>query len=690
MMELLAPAGSQEALRAAVQAGADAVYLGCGPLNARQNAKNFTPEELPQAVAYCHLRGVKVYLTMNTLLTDRELPQAARLGAQASAAGVDAILVQDLGVAKLLRESCPDVPLHGSTQMTVCTLSGIQACADLGLERVVLARELPKDALKFLCRHSPSALEVFAHGALGLCYSGQCALSAMVGGRSGNRGLCAQPCRLPYQAPGGGKGHPLSLKDLALVDALAELEDMGVACVKIEGRMKRPEYVSLVTGVYAAALRSRRAPTPAEREALEAAFSRGFTDGYYQDQVGPAMLGTRPEGQREPEALFAQARQDYAREQRRVSLSIFAQLRRDQPLTVAAKDEQGHQVVALGDCPEAARTRAMTQEQLEAQLRKTGGTVYTPTTVQAQVEEGLSVPLSAVNSLRRQALEAMDQARTAVPPRRTLPLTLPGKGVPSGQSPKLSLSFRRWEQLSEEALALGPGLVYLPSQALEAHQDALADWAARYPGTRFAVSFPRVYWDRELPQLRRELTAAKAAGVDCALLHHIGQLPLAAEFGFAPRGDFDLGLLNSFTARELARLGFVSATGSFEGRLEQLRDLEKPLEFELLAYGQLPLMITQQDLPGNQGGQDTLDLRDRKGEDFPVEPAWGGRSELFNGKCLWLADRQDALAAAGAHWLRLHFLREDASQCAAVVRAYQQGDPPPEQFTRGLYYRGVQ
>ncbi len=235
MMELLAPAGSQEALRAAVQAGADAVYLGCGPLNARQNAKNFTPEELPQAVAYCHLRGVKVYLTMNTLLTDRELPQAARLGAQASAAGVDAILVQDLGVAKLLRESCPDVPLHGSTQMTVCTLSGIQACADLGLERVVLARELPKDALKFLCRHSPIALEVFAHGALCLCYSGQCALSAMVGGRSGNRGLCAQPCRLPYQAPGGGKGHPLSLKDLALVDALAELEDMGVACVKIGG-----------------------------------------------------------------------------------------------------------------------------------------------------------------------------------------------------------------------------------------------------------------------------------------------------------------------------------------------------------------------------------------------------------------------------------------------------------------------
>ena len=688
-MELLAPAGSPEALQAAVQAGADAVYLGCGPLNARQNAKNFPPEALPEAVAYCHLRGVKVYLTMNTLLTDRELAQAAQLGAQASAAGVDAILVQDLGVAKLLREHCPDLPLHGSTQMTVCTLDGVQACADLGLERVVLARELPGEAIRFLCQHSPIELEVFAHGALCMCYSGQCALSAMVGGRSGNRGLCAQPCRLPYQSAGGGKGHPLSLKDLSLVDALGELEDMGVACVKIEGRMKRPEYVFLVTEVYAAALRERRTATQAERQRLAAAFSRGFTDGYYRDQVGPAMLGTRPEGQREPEALFTQARQTYQKEPRRVPVSLSGQLR-DKPLTVAVTDRQGHQVAALGDVPEAARTRAITPEQLETQLRKTGGTVYVPDQVTVQVEPGLSVPLSAVNALRRQALDALDQARTAVPPRRTLPVTLPGKGTPSARAPQMALSFRYWKQLSEEILAEKPALVYLPSQEMARHQRDLKALISRHPSTRFAVVFPRIFWDRELPQLRRELSAAQAAGVDCALLHHIGQLPLAAEFGFAPRGDFDLGLLNSFTARELARLGFVSATGSFEARWEQLRDLEKPLEFEVLAYGQLPLMITQQDLVGNQGGQEALDLRDRKGADFPMERAWGGRSELFNGKRLWLADRLADLTALGADWLRLHFLREEAGQCAAVLAAYREGAAPPEDFTRGLYYRGVQ
>lgn len=689
-MELLAPAGSREALRAAVQAGADAVYLGCGPFNARQNAKNFTPEELPEVVAYCHLRGVKVYLTMNTLLTDRELSQAAQLGRQASDAGVDAILVQDLGVAKLLRETCPDVPLHGSTQMTVCSLEGVRACAELGMTRVVLARELPGEAIAALCRQSPIELEVFAHGALCLCYSGQCALSAMVGGRSGNRGLCAQPCRLPYQAAGAKTpGRPLSLKDLSLADSLQALEDMGVACVKIEGRMKRPEYVSIVTGIYAAVLREHRAPTQAEREQLQAAFSRGFTDGYFQDEAGPAMLGTRPEGSREPEDLFAQARKHYEREERRVPVRLSGQLVRGKPLAVGVRDGNGNQVLALGDVPEEARTRAITEEQVQAQLAKTGGTVYAAESVTVQVDAGLSVPLSAVNALRRQVLERLDQARTEVPSRRTASFVPPKKGKNQGTSPRMALSFRRWDQLSEEILALEPELVYLPSEVCLEREAELRGLVEKYPNTSFTVSLPRIVWDRELPQLRRELSAAREAGVECALLHHVGQLFLAKEFGFVPRGDFDLGLLNSLTARELARLGFVSAAGSFEGKLEQLRDLEKPLELEVLVYGQLPLMITQQNLPEHQG-QTTLDLRDRKGEVFPVEQAWGGRSELFNGKVLWLADRPKDFVTMGADWTRLQFVREDAAQCAAVLRAYRQGDTPPENFTRGLYYRGVQ
>ena len=258
-MELLAPAGSPEALTAAVQAGADAVYLGFGPLNARRNAKNFTREELEAGVAYCHLRGVKVYLTLNTLLTNRELPLAAETGAWASDLGIDAVLVQDLGVARLLRRTCPDLPLHASTQMTVHSLDGVRACADLGMTRVVLSRELSADAIADLCARSPVELEVFGHGALCMCYSGQCFLSAVLGGRSGNRGLCAQPCRLAFRWPGEKTpSHPLSLKDLSLAGALGQLEEMGVACLKIEGRMKRPEYVAVVTGIYAAALRQGR------------------------------------------------------------------------------------------------------------------------------------------------------------------------------------------------------------------------------------------------------------------------------------------------------------------------------------------------------------------------------------------------------------------------------------------------
>ena len=247
-----------------------------------------TREELEAGVAYCHLRGVKVYLTLNTLLTNRELPLAAETGAWASDLGIDAVLVQDLGVARLLRRTCPDLPLHASTQMTVHSLDGVRACADLGMTRVVLSRELSADAIADLCARSPVELEVFGHGALCMCYSGQCFLSAVLGGRSGNRGLCAQPCRLKYGWEGRADGYPLSLKDMSLAGHLQELRKLGVKCVKLEGRMKRPEYVSIVTGIYARAIHEDREPTAEELRQLEAAFSRqGFTDGYYLDQKGP-------------------------------------------------------------------------------------------------------------------------------------------------------------------------------------------------------------------------------------------------------------------------------------------------------------------------------------------------------------------------------------------------------------------
>ena len=696
-MELLAPAGSPEALTAAVQAGADAVYLGFGPLNARRNAKNFTREELEAGVAYCHLRGVKVYLTLNTLLTNRELPLAAETGAWASDLGIDAVLVQDLGVARLLRRTCPDLPLHASTQMTVHSLDGVRACADLGMTRVVLSRELSADAIADLCARSPVELEVFGHGALCMCYSGQCFLSAVLGGRSGNRGLCAQPCRLAFRWPGEKTpSHPLSLKDLSLAGALGQLEEMGVACLKIEGRMKRPEYVAVVTGIYAAALRQGREPTQAELAQLEAAFSRqGFTQGYFRDQKGPAMFGTRPQGARDPADLFDQARRFYTRgEHRTVPVSLTAQVQGEMPMVLTARDPAGHTAVVQGPCPQAARTRQTTADQVAGQLRKTGGTVYQAHQVQVDLAPGLSVPLSAVNSLRRQALEELDRARTQpLPGGPFLVPAAPERG--RAGVPAFTLSFRRWEQLTPDCLDQGPALVYLPCQELPGHEDALRRWAQAYPDIGFGVVLPRVVWDRELPRLRRELEAARQAGVTQALLGHIGQLPLARSFGLIPRGDFGLGLTNDETAAELARLGFASATASFESRLAQIRDLSKPLDLELLVYGRLPLMLMEHCILRNRGQgchcQDKpQSLGDRKGEHFPVESAWGCRNELFNAKPLWLADKTD-WRTAGAAYARLAFLREGPGECARVFRAYREGaGEPPRAFTRGLYYRGVE
>jgi len=240
MMEILSPAGSPEAVIAAVQNGADSVYLGLGDFNARRGAKNFTDEEFEKAVRYCHVRGCKVYVTLNTLVNDRETEKALRAARLASDAGADGIIIQDIGLISIVRSALPDIPLHGSTQMSVHNLAGAEAAAEMGISRIVLARELSLEQIKFITAHSSIETEVFAHGALCFCHSGQCYMSSLIGRRSGNRGMCAQPCRMQYSLGGRMDDYPMSLKDNCLVDRLQEIEEAGVACVKIEGRMKRP------------------------------------------------------------------------------------------------------------------------------------------------------------------------------------------------------------------------------------------------------------------------------------------------------------------------------------------------------------------------------------------------------------------------------------------------------------------
>ena len=682
--ELLSPAGSPEALRAAVENGADAVYLGWGAFNARQSAKNFTDAEFADALLYCHERGVRVFLTLNTLVTDRELPRALDTAAAAARLGVDAVLVQDWGLFLLLRATLPDLPVHASTQMSVFTAGAARLLSADGCERVVLARECSADDTAAICRSCPAQIEIFAHGALCMCYSGQCEMSALIGGRSGNRGRCAQPCRLPYTPVGGGKKanpYPLSLKDNCMASSLEEAADMGVSCLKLEGRMKRGEYVAVVTQIYDRLLREHRCPTADEAAELEAAFSRsGFTDGYWRGRTGKDMFGTRSASTADPKELFDKARAAYEKGgMRTVPVDFSCTVTAGEPCTLTASDNQGHDVTVTGPVPEAARTRALTGEELESRLRKTGGTAYRCGTVVTAVDQGLSLPASAVNALRRDALAALTAARTAPPKRRQFPEPPAPEDTCSAPEPQLTVSVARREQLTEELLSLGPARAYVPLEIL-AQTDVLP--AA---GTEWCAILPRVWRDRDEDMLRSWLDHAKDLGVTAALLGNIGHLPLTEGLGLDRYGDFGLNVFNSRSLEYLRSKGLRQACVSFELRFSQIRDLQKCLPAEAIVYGRLPLMITEHDLTA--GG--VTALRDRTGAEFPLLTAFGRRTEIQNSRPLWLADRAD-WRKLGLACARLRFTTETPEQCARVFRAYLTGEAPEGAFTRGLYERGVE
>ena len=704
MTELLSPAGGKEALIAAVQSGADAVYMGFGAFNARRSARNFSDEEFRAAVECCHLRGVKVYLTLNTLLTDRELPALAETARRGSEYGVDAILVQDLGVLETLKAVIPDVPLHASTQMSVHTLSGVNEAAALGMTRAVLARELSKDDIAEICGRAPIEVETFAHGALCMCYSGQCEMSAVIGGRSGNRGACAQPCRLPYGWSGKADGYPLSLKDSNLADFMPEMQDMGVACVKLEGRMKRPEYVAAITRIYSRLLREHRKATPVEQRELKEAFSRdGFTQDYYLGKRGKQMFGIRPENARWPEEWFAELRASYEKETlRTVGVRFDATIRANAPITLTAEDEAGNLTNVSGAVPEAARSRALTAQEVSDRLRKTGGTAFTVTDCAVTLDEGLSVSASALNALRREALERLSALRCAIPPRRSFDYIAPQKVDNPTAPPRFTVSLSRTEQLTDELIALRPALVYLPIELI-----SQLDLAPYLTLTKFVAVLPRIYRTREEAMLRAMLVAARDKGVTGVTASNLGHFALVGDLGLTVHGDYSLNIYNSAALRLLAERKLSSACVSFELRHEQVRDLSKPLPCEAIIYGRLPLMITENCIVSNEFScryqrqhcealqpdsscRCTPELTDRRGEHFPVTRVWGCRSEIQNAKTLYLADKND-YQRIGLTYARLRFTTESPDECVRVLKTYLgRDDYTPDDLTRGLFYRGVE
>ncbi len=693
MMELLSPAGGYDALVAAVQSGADAVYMGFGAFNARRSAKNFTDEDFASAVRYCHLRGVRVFLTLNTLVTDRELPQAAEALRNASRMGVDAVLVQDWGLLTLAREIVPDLPIHASTQMSLFTLGGANEAAALGMERVVLARELCRDDIAEICKGCGAEIEIFGHGALCMCYSGQCEMSAVLGQRSGNRGACAQPCRLPYgvNAP-CRNGYPLSLKDANLSACLQDMERIGVDCLKIEGRMKRPEYVAVVTGIYRRLLDERRQPTAAEGAALEQAFSRsGFTDGYWRGKKGKAMFGTRPENAPEPKELFAKAREVYenGRENRKIPVILHLIVRRGEPVRLGGSCAIHSGVtiaMAQGDAPEEARNRAVTAEELRQRLSKTGGTVFTADSVEIELDEGLMVSASVINGLRREVLDALAARREDIPARRELPASpLPDAPEPP-QEMAFTVSVSRARQVTAELLAEKPAIVYVPIEELE-RLDAGLDWGE----TELCAVLPRVFRTADEQPLREMLE--RHPEVTSVAIGNLGHLPIVRGLDRTLRGDFGLNVYNSRAVKFWRDRGLSSVTVSFELRWQQVRDLSKYADCEGIVYGRLPLMITENCVTKNNvgcaHGAGSV-LTDRTGAQFPVQCAYGCRCEIENGKVLVLADKPEVFRC-GLRYGRLRFTTESPEACAAILRAHKAGAVTAgEDATRGLFYRGVE
>lgn len=693
MLELLAPAGSMESLRAAVQNGANAVYLGCGIYNARQGAKNFTPQALTEAVKYCHVRDVAVHLTLNTLVSDKETQELVQLIRHAAQSGVDAFIVQDLGVVRLCRQIAPHIPIHGSTQMTIHSLPGVLLCAAWGLSRVVLSRELSREEIRYICQNSPIEIEVFGHGALCMCYSGQCYLSAAIGGRSGNRGRCAQPCRQSYGYGRWQNRYPLSLKDSCLVRELKELESMGVASLKLEGRMKRPEYVAAVTGIYRKALDTNMVTRDMEKTLLDAFNRQGFTQGYYDGALGEEMFGVR-EDTRENAAFFKELRQTYETGETPLVPIRFQAVVRPGLTQLTVIDPQNRVCTAQGPAPETARVAELTREVLIARLTKTGGTPYRCVDAAVEIEPGLSLSASAINGLRRDVLNQL----TALRARRDVPALGRPERIPNYRTPQeppaYNIQVTTKDQITGRLLKMQPNLLYVPLHLLTEDAAFTRDLVGK---VRVCPVLPRVVHDGELTRLKDQLRSLRSLGIREALVGNLGLLLPVRECGMHPRGDFGLNIYNSAALQSVREMELRSQCLSFEMTLPQIRDAKKGLPCEILAYGRLPLMITENCLIRGRTGQCTCHLAptklvDKTGSEFPViRDGSTCRSVLLNGKKLYWLDRQEDLARLGLWAVRLYFTTENPQEVDRVLSACRSGEAmDPGACTRGLYLRGLQ
>lgn len=674
--EILAPAGSMEALVAAIRCGANAVYLGSKSFSARANATNFDNEELKQAVDYAHKCGVKIYQTVNTLVFDSQFEDIKKTIEYSVSIGVDAFIVQDLGVANIVKKIAPKMPLHASTQMTIHTKEGALLAKESGFCRVVVARELSKRQIEEIVS-TGIEVEAFVHGAMCMSVSGQCYMSAMIGSRSANRGLCAQACRLPFSAVDGQTRCDLSLKDMSYVGFISDMDKIGVTSFKIEGRMKRPEYVAAATNACKQALDGQIPDT----KTLRSVFSRsGFTDGYYTDNKGKDMFGIRKkEDVVSAEKVLPSLRELYRKEVKITSVDFNIEIKDGNQTVLTAIDGDGNKVIVNGDIPQKAINRPTDIEMVKKQLSKLGDTIYTLGKVEAQIDDGLILTASILNDLRRRVCEALDNQRMKANTKQIEICDFDFEPLKSESEDKKSIRIE---------VAKASQLENVNIDDIEKVIIPLEDWKKVIDiKDKVILSLPRFTNFEE--DVIEELKLAKEKGfneIECTNYAHI---KIGKDLNLLMHGGFGLNVTNSLSLKTLSEYGLYDTTVSFELKLNQISKLSKFMPYGILAYGNLPLMLTA-NCPVKQAvgcNNCTKHLTDRTDRVFPVK-CGDDAVEILNCDVLYMADRLDEIR--GVSFITLKFNDESPRKVGDIINQYKNGSKPfSKGITRGLYYRGI-
>ena len=681
-MEILAPAGGPETVYAAVRSGADAVYLGAEKLSARASARNFDRNELREAAEYCRARGVKVYLACNTLVRDEEINEALSLIEYACTIPVDALIVQDVGLCSLISKAAPDMRLHASTQMSVHTPRGAEFLYKAGFKRVVLSRELSREEIKEIAESCPIELEVFVHGALCMCVSGQCYFSAVLGSRSGNRGACAQPCRLPFSVT-GGTGHDLSLKDCSLIHNLRELEAMGICSAKIEGRMKRPEYVAAAVAACRQSLDSGKVD-PELDEKLEAVFSRsGFTDGYFTEKRGVGMFGIRSKEDvvSATGKIFNSLHTLYKDERRSVPVNASLTIIDERPSELTVRDNDGNTASFTGAKPERAIKVALDEEKCAGYIKKTGGTPFEIEKLDIRLGKGLSLPASEFNLLRRHVLNDLLEKRSRKDAVSFSHVDIPENGTRKKLPPR-ALRARFTNGIIPDEF-LDCELIYVPVNLKDEQYNSLMD-----RGFALAVEIPRGLFGIE-KQVEERLRHIQTLGINEVLASNIGAVELARSLDMDIHGGFGLNITNTASVEWAEKNGLMDIEVSFELTLEQISKLGGRIPIGIVSGGRLPLMLTRNDPADNSRDPAKCDrvLRDRKGMEFPLHN-YGSCTEVLNAVPLVLSDRKNELL--GVDFEVLRFSVENSVEIGESYEEFNRKICRKGAFTRGLYYRGVE